>query len=92
MRIFLKPGSVVTHLAVHELVHVGDNHRALHIQQREAGRGVTGHQLLQDMWYIAYPLRPLQAPVAEPGLTKKRPSNSNASKLSNKSVQSRIKV
>jgi hypothetical protein len=46
----------------------------------KANEGVES-LLLAGFTFSAHPSRPLNAPVALPGLTKKRPSKSNASKL-----------
>lgn len=72
--------SLLTHLSVHKLIHIGNDHGALYIEERKGWRRVAAVSCNSDS-RLAHPSRPLHAPVAEPGLTKKRPSKSNASKL-----------
>lgn len=70
---------------LNQLVHVGDDHRALNIHESERRCGITAATFREQAdaasawWKTAYPLNvPIHAPVAEPGFTKNRPSYSTA--------------
>lgn len=73
------------HFAVDELVDVRDDDGALDVHERERGGWVAAEVVRtpREVWMGPrggnYPLcRPVQAPVAEPGLTKNRPPYSRA--------------